>query len=126
MAGDKPITKTSLIETLNEYGENVLFPKVERIVDDKISNLRKDLPQIVSNAMKPVVKNEVTKLREENREWKSQLLKSNDKVIKELKPLREEQKAINQNYKKLEERLDSVETFAEESAEIVGIEFKTG
>lgn len=126
MAGDKPITKTTLIETLNEYGENVLFPKVEKIVDDKISNLRKDLPQIVSNAMKPVIKDEVTKLREENREWKSQSLKSNDKLIKELKPLREEQKAINQNYKKLDERMDSVEAFAEEATEIMGIDFKKG
>ena len=47
-------------------------------------------------------------------------------MIKELKPLREEQKAINQNYKKLVERMASVEDFAEEAAEIVGIEFKKG
>ena len=124
MADDKPITKTTLIETLNEYGENVLFPKVEEIVDDKISNLRKDLPQIVSNAMKPVVKGEVTKLREENRIWKSELLKSNDKVIKELKPLREGQQAIDENYKNLDERMDHVESFAEEAAGIVGVKFK--
>ena len=45
-------------------------------------------------------------------------------MIKELKPLREEQQAINQNYKKLDERMDSVEAFAEETAEIVGFEFK--
>ncbi len=126
MADDRPITKTTLVETLNEYGEKVLLPRVEQIVDDKISNLRKDLPQIVSNAMKPVVKDEVTKLREENRKWQSKILKSNDKVIKELKPLREEQQAIDENYKKLDKRLDNVETFAEESAEIVGVEFKTG
>ena len=126
MAEDNPITKATLIETLNEYGENVLFPKVEGIVGDKISNLRKDLPQIVSNAVKPVVKDEVTKLREENRKWKSEVLKSNDKVIKELKPFKEEQQAIKQNYKKLDERLDKVETFAEESAERMGVQFKTG
>ncbi len=121
-----PITKTTLIEALNEYGENVLFPKVEEIVEDKISNLRKDLPQIVSNAVKPVVKDDVTKLREENRKWKSEVLKSNDKVIKELKPFKEEQQAINQNYKTLDKRLDKVETFAEESAERMGVQFKTG
>ena len=126
MADDNPITKTTLIEALNEYGENVLFPKVEEIVEDKISNLRKDLPQIVSNAVKPVVKDDVTKLREENRKWKSEVLKSNDKVIKELKPLREEQKAIDENYRTLDERLDNVETFAEESAERMGVQFKTG
>ena len=121
MAEDNPITKTTLIEALNEYGENVLFPKVEEIVEDKISNLRKDLPQIVSNAVKPVVKDDVTKLREENRKWKSEVLKSNDKVIKELKPFKEEQQAINQNYKTLDKRMDKVETFAEESAERMGV-----
>jgi len=126
MADDKPITKTTLVETLNEYGEKVLLPRVEQIVDDKISNLRKDLPQIVSNAMKPVVKDEVTKLREENRKWKSKLLKSNDKVIKELKPLREEQQAIDENYRTLDERMDNVETFAEEAAKVVGVEFTKG
>ncbi len=121
-----PITKTTLIEALNEYGENVLFPKVEEIVEDKISNLRKDLPQIVNNAVKPVVTDDVTKLREENRKWKSEVLKSNDKVIKELKPFKEEQQAINQNYKTLDKRLDKVETFAEESAERMGVGFKKG
>jgi len=126
MADDKPITRTTLIETLNEYGENMLLPKVEKIVDDKISTLRKDLPQTVSNAMKPVIKAEVTKLREENRKWKSDVLKSNDKVIEELKPIREEQQATNQNYKKLDKRMDNIETFAEKAAETVGAEFKKG
>ncbi len=54
------------------------------------------------------------------------ILKSNDKVIKELKPLREEQKAIDENYRTLDERLDNVETFAEETAKIVGVEFTKG
>ena len=126
MADDKPITKTTLVETLNEYGEKVLFPQVGKIVDNKISNLRKDLPQIVTNAMKPVVKGEFTMLREENQKWKREMLKSNDKVIKELEPLREEQKAIDENYKKLDERMDNVKIFAEEAAEIVGVEFKKG
>ena len=48
------------------------------------------------------------------------------KVIKELKPLREEQKAIDENYKKLDERMDNVETFAEEAAKIVDVEFTKG
>ena len=96
MADDKPITKTTLVETLNEYGEKVLLPRVEQIVDDKM------------------------------KKYTDRILKSNDKVIKELKPLREEQQAINQNYKKLDERMDSVEAFAEEAAEIVDVEFKKG
>ena len=54
------------------------------------------------------------------------ILKSNDKVIKELKPLREEQKAIDENYKKLEDRMDNGETFAEEAADVVGVELKKG
>ena len=124
MTDDKPITKITLVEALTEYGENVLFPKVEEIVDDKISNLRKDLPQIVTNAMKPVVKGEFTKLREENQKWKRDILKSNDKVIKELKPLREEQQAIDENYKKLDDRMDNVEAFAEKATGVVGVEFK--
>ncbi len=94
MALDKLITKTTLVETLDEYGEKMLLPRVEQIVDDKMKN------------------------------YTDIILKSNDKVIKELKPLREEQQAIKQNYKKLDERMDNVEIFAEEAAEIVGVEFK--
>ena len=42
-------------------------------------------------------------------EWKNEILTSNDELIKELKPLREEQKAIDQNYKRLDKRMDKVE-----------------
>jgi len=94
MAVDKPITKTTLVETLNAYGEEVLLPRVEQIVDDKMKN------------------------------YTDKILKSNDKVIKELKPLREEQQAIDENYKNLDERMDHVESFAEEAAGIVGVKFK--
>ncbi len=72
------------------------MPRVEQIVDDKMKN------------------------------YTDIILKSNDKAIKELKLLREEQKAISQNYKKLDKRMDNVETFAEEAAEIVDIEFTKG
>ena len=96
MADDKPITKTTLVETLNEYGEKVLLPRVEQIVDDKM------------------------------KKYTDRILKSNDKVIKELKPIREEQKAIDENYKKLDERMDNVEIFAEEAAKVVGVEFTKG
>ena len=58
MALDKLITKTTLVETLNQYGEKMLLPRVEQIVDDKMKN------------------------------YTDIILKSNDKVIKELKPLR--------------------------------------
>jgi len=58
--------------------------------------------------------------------YTDRILKSNDQVIKELKPLREEQKAIDENYHNLGERLNNVESFAEEVAEIEGIEFKKG
>ena len=94
MSEDKPITKISLIETLNEYGEKVLFPRVEQIVDDKMKG------------------------------YTEQILESNDKVIKELKPLREEQAAVGENYKKLDRRVDNVEKFAEKSSQVTGVEFK--
>ena len=87
-------TNPLTLETLEKYNKKVLLPEIKGIVDERMQH------------------------------YTDKILKSNDRVIKELKPLREEQQAINQNYKKLDKRLDKVETFAEEAAEIVGVEFK--
>ena len=93
---DEYTTKALTLETFEKYNKKILLPEIKDIVDERMQH------------------------------YTDKILKNNDKVIEELKPIREEQQAINQNYKKLDKRLDSVETFAEESAEIVGIEFKTG
>jgi len=93
---DEHTTKALTVETLEKYNKKVLLPEIKSIVDERMQH------------------------------YTDRILKSNDKVIKELKPLREEQQAINQNYKKLDKRLDNVETFAEEAAKIEGIEFKKG
>lgn len=92
---DEYKTKPMTLETLEKYNKKVLLPEIKGIVDERMQH------------------------------YTSEILKSNDKVIKELKPLREEQQAIDENYKKLDERMDNVETFAE-AAEFVGIEFKKG
>jgi len=91
---DEYTTKALTLETLEKYNKKVLLPEIKSIVDERMQH------------------------------YTGKILKSNDRVIQELKPLREEQHAINQNYKKLDERLDKVESFAKEAAEIVDIEFK--
>ena len=58
--------------------------------------------------------------------YTNEILNDNDRVFKELKPIREEQKAIDENYRTLDERMDKVETFAEEAAKVVGVEFTKG
>ena len=93
---DEYKTKPMTLETLEKYNKKILLPEIKGIVDERMQH------------------------------YTNEILKSNDKVIKELKPLREEQQAIDENYKKLDERMDNVETFAEEAAEIVGIQFKKG
>lgn len=93
---DESTTKPLTLHTLEKYNKKVLLPEIKGIVDGRMLH------------------------------YTNEILKDNDKVIEELKPLREEQQAINQNYKTLDKRLDKVETFAEESAEMVGIEFKKG
>ena len=93
---DEYKTKPMTLETLEKYNKKILLPEIKGIVDERMQH------------------------------YTNEILKSNDKVIKELKPLREEQQAIDENYKKLDERMDNVETFAEEAAEFVGIEFKKG
>ena len=93
---DEYTTKALTVETLEKYNKKVLLPEIKSIVDERMQH------------------------------YTDRILKSNDKVIKELKPLREEQQAIDQNYKKLDQRVDGVEAFAEEAAEIVGIDFKKG
>ncbi len=91
---DEYTTKPLTLETLEKYNKKILLPEIKGIVDERMQH------------------------------YTNEILNDNDRVIKELKPLREEQQAINQNYKKLDKRLDKVETFAEEAAEIVGVEFK--
>jgi len=93
---DEYTTKPLTLETLEKYNKKILLPEIKGIVDDRMQH------------------------------YTDKILKSNDQVIKELKPLREEQQAIDENYRTLDERMDKVETFAEDTAKIVGVEFKKG
>ena len=87
-------TKPLTLETLEKYNKEVLLPDIKEVVSERM------------------------------RHYTDKVLKSNDKVIKELKPLREEQKAIDQNYKQLDKRVDTLEDFAEETADVAGVKFE--
>ncbi len=89
-------TRPLTLETLEKYNKKILLPEIKGIVDERMQH------------------------------YTNEILNDNDRVFKELKPIREEQQAINENYKKLDKRLDKVESFAEEAAEIVRVEFTKG
>lgn len=55
--------------------------------------------------------------------WKDKIITSNDKVVKEVEHFRSESAAIKTNYDNLDKRMDKVEVFAEEAADITGVEF---
>ena len=75
-------TKPLTLETLEKYNKKVLLPDIKEVVDERMQH------------------------------YTNKILDSNDKVIQELKPLREEQKAIDQNYKRLDKRVDTLEDVA--------------
>ena len=52
------------------------------------------------------------------------MLTSNDKVIKKLDQVLTEQKAITVNYKRLDQKVESLEIFAEMAAKKLHIEFQ--
>lgn len=56
--------------------------------------------------------------------WKDEMLTSNDKVIKKLDQVLTEQKAITVNYKRLDQKVESLEIFAEMAAKKLHIEFQ--
>ncbi len=64
---DEYKTKPLTLETLEKYNKKVLLPNIKEVVNERM------------------------------RHYTDKILKSNDEVIKELKPLREEQQAINYN-----------------------------
>ena len=72
-------TKSLTQETLEKYNKKVLLPEIKDIVDERMQH------------------------------YTNKILDSNDKVIKELKPLREEQEAIDENYKQLDKRVATLE-----------------
>ena len=72
-------TKSLTQETLEKYTKKVLLPEIKDIVDERMQH------------------------------YTNKILDSNDKVIKELKPLREEQEAIDENYKQLDKRVATLE-----------------
>ena len=76
-------TQPLTLETLEKYNKKILLPEIKGIVDERMQH------------------------------YTNEILNDNDRVFKELKPIREEQQAINENYKKLDKRLDKVESFAE-------------
>lgn len=94
MAKDAYTTKPLTLEILDKYNKKILLPEIKEIVDKRMEH------------------------------YTDKILTSNDKVIKELKPLREEQQAIDKNYKQLDKRMDNIETFAEETADKDGVEFQ--
>lgn len=94
MAKDAYTTKPLTLEILDKYNKKILLPEIKEIVDERMEH------------------------------YTDKILTSNDKVIKELKPLREEQQAIDKNYKQLDKRMDNIETFAEETADKDGVEFQ--
>ena len=78
-------------------------------VKAEINTLRNDLPQIVTDAVKDVITDEFTKVKDKLSEWKTTILTSNDKVSKEYKTFETEAAAINGNYQKLEKRVRKLE-----------------
>ncbi len=62
---DEYKTKPMTLETLEKYNKKVLLPEIKGIVDERMQH------------------------------YTNEILTDNDRVIKELKPLREEQKAID-------------------------------
>lgn len=88
---EQSVTRKYLREYLSEYGEKVLFPRVEEIVDEKL------------------------------RVTKDEILTSNDKLSKKLDQILKEQAAHSASYKRLEKRINHLEAVVKVLAEKVGI-----
>ena len=108
-------------EPLNEDDNQ---PATKGDVKAAVNTLRQDLPEIVTDAVENVVDDKVTGLRDDMAKWKSDIHKDNDKVIKKLDTFLTEQAALTASDKHQSKRLDNLEDFAEEAADIAGVEFE--
>jgi len=109
-------------------GENLDQPAtkgdVYTIVKGEIQELRKELPQIVTDAMKPLITEEFRKIRQDNKEWRNEILTGNDKVAKDYQTFETENAAIKGNYETMTRRVDALEDFAAQAAPKLGLAFK--
>ncbi len=111
-------------EILNQPATKGDLQVVKKELQQEIQSLRNDLPRIVTDAIKPLITDEFSKIYNENQTWKDEILTSNDKVAKEYKMFETEKAAINENYKDLDQRVQNIERFAREAAPKVGIVFE--
>ncbi len=82
------------LETLNGYMQKIAYPEMEEIVDKKMKR------------------------------YTNEILNSNDRLAKKLDRILTEQQAITVNYKRLDQKVENLESFAEAVARALQIKFE--
>ncbi len=106
----KPITQKTLVETLSEFTEKVIFPGVDAMLEKRIQPVEKKLNEVEKDIK--VVKYDINDsqknnlgLRAQMEKTKDEILNSNDRLMGELQKLNTEVAAHTKSYRDLDERI---------------------